>query len=104
MNQTVISSPAGVIGPCAALLSYLWAHLAHSARRSRCALAAYDICGCGQGGTRNRSTSRNVQTWSVSPAAIAGVQGRHCLAEPGPLVGQGCGKGRRKLVCGKQKL
>jgi len=25
--------------------------------------------------------------WSVSPAAIAGIQGRHTLAEPVPLVG-----------------
>jgi hypothetical protein len=35
---------------------------------------------------------------------MAGVQGRHCLAEPGPLVGVGCGKGWRKLPWGKQKL
>jgi hypothetical protein len=35
---------------------------------------------------------------------MAGVQGRHCVAEPLPLVGLGSGKGRRKLVWGKQKL
>jgi len=29
--------------------------------------------GCGHGGTRKSSTSRRVQTWSVNPAAIAGV-------------------------------
>jgi len=51
----------------------------------------------GHGGTRNSSTSRRVHTWSVNPAAIAGVQGRHVLAEPMPLVGSGCacGAGRR---------
>jgi len=50
-------------------------------------LRAHTPTGWGHGGTRNRSTSRRVQTWSVSPAAMAGVQGRHCLAEPLPLVG-----------------
>jgi len=29
------------------------------------------------------------------PAAIAGVQGRHCLTEPVPLVGTGCSRGTR---------
>src|SRR5262252_4179360 len=46
---------------------------------------------------------RRVQTWSVSPAAMAGVQGRHCLAEPLPWVGAGWGNGRRRLAWGKQK-
>src|SRR5439155_21995111 len=59
--------------------------------------------GCGHGGTRNSSTSRRVQTWSVNPAAIAGVCDRHCLAEPLPFVGSGGGKGRRTLFGGKQK-
>jgi hypothetical protein len=40
----------------------------------------------------------------VSPAAIAGVRGCHCVAEPRPWVGSGCGKGRRMLAWGKQKL
>src|SRR5216684_3866409 len=60
--------------------------------------------GCGHGGTRKSSTSRRVHTWSVSPAAIAGVRGCQRLAEPLPWVGSGCGKGRRKLAWGKQKL
>jgi hypothetical protein len=67
-------------------------------------LCAYTLTGWGHGGTRNRSTSRRVHTRSVSPAAIAGVHGRHCVAEPLPLVGRGCGNGWRKLVWGKQKL
>ena len=33
----------------------------------------HTCAGCGHGGTRNSSTSRSVQTWSVSPAAMAGV-------------------------------
>jgi len=61
-------------------------------------LRAHTPTGWGHGGTRNRSTSRRVQTWSVSPAAMAGVQSRHCLAEPLPLVGSGWGNGRQTLV------
>ena len=60
--------------------------------------------GWGHGGTRNSSTSRRVQTWSVTPAAIAGVCDRHCLAEPLLWVASGWDKGRRKLAWGKQKL
>src|SRR5438876_5498665 len=55
--------------------------------------------GCGHGGTRKSNTSRSIQTWSVSAAAIAGVWSCHCLAEPVPLVSSGCGKGWRKAVC-----
>src|SRR2546421_8712007 len=65
---------------------------------------AHTPTGWGHGGTRNRSTSRRVHTRSVTPAAIAGVHGHHCLAEPLPLVGRGCGNRWRKLVWGKQKL
>jgi hypothetical protein len=65
---------------------------------------AHTPTGWGHGGTRKSSISRTLQTWSVNPAAMAGVQGRHCVGEPLPLVGSGCGKGRRKLVWGKQKL
>src|SRR5215471_2540847 len=56
------------------------------------------FAGCGHGGTRKSSISRTLQTWSVNPAAMAGVQGHHCVAEPPPVVGSGCGKGWRKLV------
>ena len=67
-------------------------------------LRAHIPTGWGHGGTRHRSTSRRVQTWSVSPAAMAGVQGRHCLAEPRPWVGSGWSRGWRKLAWGMQKL
>jgi hypothetical protein len=36
-------------------------------------LLAHIPAGCGHGGTRQSRTSRKLQTWSVSPAAIAGV-------------------------------
>src|SRR5881296_3304016 len=65
---------------------------------------AHTPAGCGHGGTRKSSTSRRVHTWSVSPAAIAGVWGCQRLAEPLPWVGSGCGKGRRTLAWGRQKL
>ena len=39
----------------------------------------------GHRGTRKSKTSRRDQTWSVSPAAIAGGWGRHCVAEPVPF-------------------
>jgi hypothetical protein len=66
--------------------------------------AAYDVWGCGHGGTRNMSISPKVHTWSVKPAALAGVQGRHVLAEPLPFVSSGCDRGWHKLAWGKQKL
>jgi hypothetical protein len=54
---------------------------------------AHTPAGCGHGGTRKSSTARRVHTRSVSPAAIAGVHGRHSLTEPAPLVSTGCGRG-----------
>jgi hypothetical protein len=65
---------------------------------------AHTPAGCGHGGTRKSNTSRRVHTRSVSPAAIAGVCGRHVLAEPVPWVGRGCGNGTQRLAWGKQKL
>jgi hypothetical protein len=65
---------------------------------------AHTPAGCGHGGTRKSNTSRRVHTRSVSPAAIAGVRGRHCVVEPVPLVGRGWGNGTRRLAWGKQKL
>jgi hypothetical protein len=66
--------------------------------RSPSESTAYSVCGWGHGGTRNSSTSRRIQTWSVNPAAIAGARGCHRLAELRPLVGRGCAKASRKLV------
>jgi hypothetical protein len=60
--------------------------------------------GCGDGGTRKSNTAWRVHTRSVSSAAIAGVRGRQCWAEPVPLVGRGCGNDTRRLAWGKQKL
>ena len=60
--------------------------------------------GCGHGGTRKRSISRKLQTWSVNPATMAGVWGCQRFADPVPCVGSGSTKGIRKLVCGRQKL
>jgi hypothetical protein len=40
----------------------------------------------------------------IKPAGIAGVHGRHHLAEPVPWVGSGTGSGWRKLACGKTQL
>jgi hypothetical protein len=104
VNTAVICPLIGRIGPCKALFPSLRAHLAPSALRSLSDHAAYSPAGCRHGGTRNSSTSRNVQTWSVSSAAMAGVLGRHRLAEPLPWVGSGWSKGKRKLAWGKQKL
>jgi len=39
------------------------------------------------------STSCSVHTWSVKPAAIAGVHSRHTFAEPRPLVASGASNG-----------
>ena len=85
----------------------MWTHVVGSGRFPvplPTTLHAHPPTGWGHGGTRNRSTSRRVQTWSVSPAAMAGVEGCHCLAEPRPWVGSGWSRGWRKLAWGKQKL
>jgi hypothetical protein len=63
-----------------------------------------DSEGGGHGDTRNSKTSRSDHTWSVNPAAIVGVQGRHTLAEPLPFVGTGSVRAWRKLAWGKTKL
>jgi hypothetical protein len=52
-------------------------------------LLAHTPAGWGHGGTRKSNPARNVHTRSVSPAIIAGVQSRHRVAEPVPLVGSG---------------
>ena len=67
-------------------------------------LRAHTPTGCGHGGTRKSSISRKLQTWSVNPAAMAGVWGCQRFADPVPCVGSGSSKGIRKLACGRQKL
>src|ERR671925_749316 len=62
------------------------------------------VYGCGHGGTRYSNTALRLQTWSVNPAAIAGVHGRHTLTEPLPLVASGTRNGWRKLAWGRTKL
>src|SRR5712691_9737359 len=49
-------------------------------------------------GTRYASNSPVVQIWSVRPAAIAGVTGRHIRSDPAPRVGSGVGNRARKLL------
>jgi hypothetical protein len=71
VTKTVMVSPSGIMGPCEGFFPSMQTHLARSARRSSCSPATYNACGCGHGGTRNRSTCRRVQTWSVNPAAGA---------------------------------
>ena len=56
------------------------------------------------GGTRHINTSLRLHTWSVNPAAIAGVYCRHFLTEPVPSIGSGTTNARRRLARGKQKL
>jgi hypothetical protein len=86
----------------------VWTHIACSQAPSRGCFPSpprpHTPAGCGHGGTRKSRTSRTLQTWSVNPAAIAGVWGCHRLAVPLPLVGRGCGNGTRRLAWGKQKL
>src|SRR5262249_44457378 len=65
------------------------AHLGRSTPRSSLSPATYTLCGSGHGGTRNRSTSRNLQTGPVSPPAMAGVPSPPCLAQPLPCAGSG---------------
>ena len=56
------------------------------------------------GGIRKLSNSSMVHTWSVSPAAMAGVTGFHFFREPfRPLVGRLWGRRCRKLRWGTTK-
>ena len=61
----------------------------------------YPCCGCGHGGTRKSKTSHSDQTWSVRPAAIAGVRGRPCWADPVSFVDAGTGTGFNPLWSAK---
>ena len=99
--------PSGPLSPGAALD----AGHAHARRLLRLPpvplptpLRAHTPTGCGHGGTRKSSISRKLQTWSVNPAAMAGVWGCQRFADPVPCVGSGSSKGIRKLACGRQKL
>jgi hypothetical protein len=80
------------------------AHPAHGVSRSPSSPMPYSPCGCSHGGTRNCNTSLRLQTWSVNPAAIAGVHGRHNRAEPLPVVASGISSVCRKLAWGRTKL
>src|SRR5215510_13921143 len=104
VHQLVMRPRIGFSGPLAARLAGSQAHHSCLLSRSSAFSIPYPNCGWGHGGTRNKSTSRSVQTCSVSPAAIAGVCGRHCLAETVPLVGSDSGSAWRKEACGRQKL
>ena len=82
----------------------VWTHLTCVIASSSCPSASYRARGGGHGGTRKSNTSRTLQTGAGNPAAIAGVQGRHRLAEPVPLVRAGWRRGIRQLAWGRQKL
>ena len=73
VTNTVTVSSSGIIGLCEAFFPFMQTHLARSAPRSPCSPVIYSTCGCGHGGTRNNNTSFRDQTWSVNPAAMAGV-------------------------------
>jgi hypothetical protein len=96
-----LSQPS--IGPLSPVMSStpaVWTHDAYSSHLSSplpTTLLAHTLAGCGHGGTREPNTSRSDHTWSVTPAAIACVRGRHTLVEP-PLVASAMGSAWRKLA------
>src|SRR4029453_5616702 len=104
VNQMVSSSRIRVSEPYAVLWACLQARLTRSVAHSSSGQSSYSPWGCGHGGTQNIKTSRRVKTRSVNRAAIAGVQGRHNVAEPLPLVLKGWGRAWRKLAWGSTKL
>jgi hypothetical protein len=80
-----MASPVALSPLVTLLKQAMWTHVAGSGHLPvplPTPLRAHIPTGWGHGGTRKSSTSRRVQTWSVRPAAIAGVHGRHCLADP----------------------
>jgi hypothetical protein len=64
----------------------------------------YIVCGCSHGGPRENSPALRDHTGAVKPAALAGVHGRHTLAEPRPLVASGTGHRWRRLAWGTPKV
>src|SRR5439155_7208848 len=62
VNQPALTSQIRVSEPDVTLFNCLRAHMGRSTPRSSPSSATYTLCGCGHGGTRNSSTSRNVQT------------------------------------------
>src|SRR5215813_13853284 len=92
VHQPIMRASLAVSGPPSARVASSRTHLPPLISRSSGAAPTYSCWGWGHGGTRNIKTSRSVHIRLVNPAAIAGVQGRHCLTEPVPLVGTGCGR------------
>jgi hypothetical protein len=103
-NQPVMRTRNRFSRPRPALLACNGTHLRRSTLRCSTPAGSSTVCGWGHGGTRKRHTSRSDHPWSVKPAALAGVQGRHTLAEPVPWVGIGLASVWRKLTCGHTKL
>ena len=86
VQPAIIYPQNGLSGPLPALLACLEADLSHTVSCSCSSPALASAGGCGHGGTRQRSPSRTLQPGSVSPTALAGVCGHHCVAEPSALV------------------
>ena len=75
--------------------------LGRSTPRASTGILVETGCAWGHGGPWEHNTSVSDQTWSVHPAAMAGVPGRHPWAAPGPGVGSGRGNAWRKLAWGQ---
>ena len=84
VKQPVIASHIGGPVPGEARCTTPQTHRTRVIPHASCFAVASHTWDCGPGGTRNSSTSRSGHTWSVRPAAIAGVCGRPCVAEPLP--------------------
>src|SRR4029453_17379748 len=84
LNELVIRSRNPCSRPPLAPLACLCTHLSRSTSCSSPGTVASPVWGWGQGGTQKKSPARKPHTCSVNPAAIAGVHGRHPLAEPLP--------------------
>src|SRR5262247_2311840 len=63
------------------LLACLCTYVNPSTPRSSRSSIVQNPCGWDHDGTRQRNTPRSTHPWSIKPAALAGVQGRHCFAE-----------------------
>jgi hypothetical protein len=104
VTQSVIRSRNGFATPRLPRLADLWVHFSRSTPRASTGLIVETRCGCGPDGTRQSRTSCKLHPCSGHPARIAGVQGRHCFAEPAPWVAMGGGRGWRRLAWGRQQL
>jgi hypothetical protein len=90
VNRTVMTSPIGFSRPGPGCVPWLRARVMRSSSRSPNSPPLTPTAAAATVARDRAALLAAFRMWSVNPAAIAGVHGRHNLAEPLPLVIKGC--------------